>query len=369
MKLPGLISLLPVCCLAGAGEATIVYQLAERYAPYADWATWLDPAATAEEASPGWWQTPEAIRRGQSKAIRPLAGLHLALEPGHIGGAWAEWEGRHFRIEASDYWVREGELVLEVAQRATASLRRLGAQIDLLRKGCAPLNPKTFQDYWAAAQAESTPPTELSLKAQLAHALAVRDRAMRKAIITGELAERARLVNESIRPDAFISIHINAAPWPAAERKQLVDSDHTHVLIFGSLLDDELATPEQRARLVKKLMNGSGPIESELGEAMGEALAEATRLPASNYSGNNAVRLEGRSDYLWARNLMLLRLVDCPAVMLEPYIANSQSTYPRIQEALRARAHHEPLPKDDILNEYADAIVAGVKRAYAGQPL
>lgn len=368
MKLRFLISLLPVCCLAGAGEEAVAYQLATRYAPYADWASWLKPAAITEKASPGWWQTPEAIRRGRSKADRPLSGLRLALEPGHIGGFWAEWEGRHFRMEESDYWVREGELVLEVAQRATAELRRQGAQVDLLRNRSAPLNPKTFQDYWAAAQAESTPPTDVSLEAQLAHALAVRDRAMRKAIITGELAERARLVNEAIRPDAFISIHINAAPWPAVERKQLVDSDHAHVLIFGSLLAEELAAPEQRARLMKKLTNGSGPIESELGEAMGEALAEATRLPASNYSGNNAVRLEGRSDYLWARNLMLLRLVDCPAVMLEPYIANSDSTYPRIQEALRARAHHEPLSKDDILIEYADAMVAGVNRAYAGQP-
>ncbi|NBB79400.1 MAG: hypothetical protein GVY36_08140 [Verrucomicrobia bacterium] len=347
---------------------SIAAELSARYSPFADWASFLDPAAIAKNQPTGWWQSPEIIKGARSEGKLRLSGLHIALEPGHIGGAWAEWEGRNFRMAEDDYWVREGELVLEVALRAAAILERLGAEVSLLRTSSHPVNPKKPADYWDAAAKEFAAPSQVSLSAQFSHALAVRDQAIRMAIITGELAERARLVNESIRPDALISLHINAAPWSEVQPRQLVDSDHAHVLIFGCLLASELAVTRQRERLIEKMTNGSGPIEVYLGDAMGEALADATGLPPSDYSGDNAVRLEGTSAYLWARNLMLLRLVDCPAVMLEPYIANSRTSYPRIQEALRARAHHEPLPEEDILIEYADAVVQGLLRAYGGEP-
>jgi hypothetical protein len=260
--------------------------------------------------------------------------------------------------------VREGELVLEVARRIRTRLTRLGAKVTLLRENCQPINPKTFNDYWALAAAEKMPPTELSFKSQLDHALTVRNRAIHMAIVRGEIAERARLVNEVIEPDALISLHINAAEWPDGNRNQLVDGDHAHVLIFGCLTETELASPRQHLRLLEKLSNGSGTVEVLLGAALGSALIETTGLPASDYQGLNAIRIDPEVPSLWARNLMLLRLVDCPTVLMEPYISNSQSSYARIQKALSAREYHEPLPLDDILVEYADAVVAGVLRAY-----
>jgi hypothetical protein len=162
----------------------------------------------------------------------------------------------------------------------------------------------------------------------------------------------------------LISLHINAAAWPDGGREQLVDSDHAHVLIFGCLSEAELASPRQQLRLVEKLSNGSGAVEARLGAALGSALIEATGLPASDYQGRNAIRIDPEVPSLWARNLMLLRLVDCPTVLMEPYISNSHSSYARIQNALSAREYHEPLPADDILVEYADAVVTGVLRAY-----
>lgn len=336
-----------------------------RYAPQADWTSLPDAVALSSSERSAWWQSPGQFQRVGPDGERPLTGLHLALEPGHLGGVWAEWEGRHFRMAEGDYWVREGELVLEVALRVAVMLEQLGAKVSLVRRSSHPVNPKGFADYWDSAAREFVPSTEISLSGQLSQALAIRDQAIRRAIIIGELAERARLVNESIRPDALISLHINAAPWSSATPRQLVMTDHAHVLVFGCMLPAELAVPRQRERLIAKMTNGSGPIEVCLGEALGKALADATGLPASNYSGDNATRLDGCSDYLWARNLMLLRLVDCPVVMLEPYIANSRSSYPRIQAALRARAHHEPLPENDILIEYADAVVRGVLATYS----
>ena len=108
--------------------------------------------------------------------------------------------------------------MLEVARRIRTRLTRLGAKVTLLREDCQPINPKTFIDYWSLAAAEEIPPTELTLKAQLGHALALSNRAIRLAIVRGEIAERARLVNEVIQPDALISLHINAASWPDGGR-------------------------------------------------------------------------------------------------------------------------------------------------------
>ena len=341
-------------CAAQMIPDQIAYELSTRYTPYADSATVLEIGQIATKT----------LANARSPYDRPLAHLHLALDPGHVGGIWAEWEWRNFRISREDHWVREGELVLEVALRIRTRLTNLGAEVTLLREDCRPINPMDFIDYWPLAAAEKMPPKELSFKAQLDHALAVRNRAIHMAIVRGEIAERARLVNEVIQPDALISLHINAAAWPDEDAMELVDSDHAHVLIFGCLSESELASPRQRQRLLEKLSNGSGAVEAHLGAALGSALIEATGLPASDYKGRNAIRIDPEVPSLWARNLMLLRLVDCPAVLMEPYIANSRSSYVRIQKALRAREYHEPLAADDILVEYADAVVTGVLRAY-----
>ena len=348
------LALSPILGAAQIMSDQIADELKTRYTPYLDGATAIDFGQI----------TIKTTAEAENAFDQPLAKLHLALDPGHVGGVWAEWERRNFRISKEDHWVREGELVLEVARRIRTRLTRLGVKVTLLREDCQPVNPKTFIDYWPFANAEKMPPKELSLKSQLDHALAVRNRAIYLAIVRDEIAERARLVNEVIQPDALISLHINAASWPAAETLQLVESDHAHVLIFGCLSASELALPSQQTRLAQKMANGSGPVEAQLGAALGSALVEATGLPASNYLGRNAIRILPEVPSLWARNLMLLRLVDCPTVLMEPYISNSQSSYARIQKALSAREYHEPLPADDILVEYADAVVTGLLRTY-----
>ena len=48
---------------------------------------------------------------------------------------------------------------------------------------------------------------------------------------------------------------------------------------------------------------------------------------------------------------------------MAPYITNSHNSCARIQKALMAMEYHEPLLADDILVEYADAVVTGVLRA------
>ena len=355
--------------------------LTTRYAPYADWQAVVDVDVLAKQSQSRYWRTSEEIASQRVTVDLPLAGLHIAFDPGHIGGRWAVDEGRNFRISEDDFYVREGELVLEVAQRVRAQLVELGAEVSLLREATVRVNPKGPVDYLELAAKQVRVPEENSLDVLWAYGRALRDRAVRLSVVSGDLAARARLVNEVIQPDALISLHINAAAWPVAPAAsesesgrgsesgvlRLVEANNLHALIFGCMSAGELSSGRQQAQLAVKLGNGSGEPERLLGNTLVAALAEATNLPAATYQGRNAVLLSSERPYLFARNLLLLRMAECPTVLLEPYVANSVGAYGRIQSALATRAAGRALAEDDILVEYADAVVAGVLACYGGE--
>lgn len=355
-----------LCASAQFTPEQLAYQLSTRYTPHADLEAAFDVELLAGYQPEAWWSTPNEMRQARGEDSLPLEGLHLAIDPGHIGGIWAQWEARNFRISEGDHWVREGELVFEVAQRVEAQLVELGAEVNLLRDRFQPINPKPPIKYMERAYKDLEAPKSETLQDQIEHALAMRNRSMHLSVVVGELAERARLVNQEIRPDVLVSLHINAAPWPPGDELKLVKGNHAHVLIFGCLSHRELSSSRQQEQLIQKLTNGSGPIEEVLGRSLGDALTAATQLPASEYQGLNAIRIDPDQPYLWARNLMLLRLSECPTILLEPYIANSETVYARLQEALQVRADGESPKKNDLLIEYADAVVAGILDAYGG---
>ncbi|WP_269525589.1 N-acetylmuramoyl-L-alanine amidase family protein [Coraliomargarita parva] len=340
--------------------------LETRYAPYADWEGLIAPDRVSDVSEARYWRTPDVIRAGRTVDAPALAGLRVALDPGHIGGIWAEAEGRHFRISETDYWVREGELVLLVARLLESRLSALGAEVVLLREDATPVNPKRPIDYVEGVVRRRPLPLDGSMASLTDYIVSVRDEATRLAVVSNELQARANRVNREIRPDAFISLHINAAVWPETEdgSLRLVPNGHSHVLIFGCLTPSEIKIPRQQEALAVKLGNGSGPVELELGAALAASLGAAMGLPPSVYNKKNAVLPYPEEPYLWARNLMLLRTVECPSVLLEPFLANSVDGYTRIQNALTTRAAGEPPAEDDILVSYADAVVAGVLAVY-----
>ena len=363
-----------VASLSATQAPMLASELTTRYAPYANWQSVVDVDALAQRSESRYWRTAEEIALQRSGSDLPLAGLHIALDPGHIGGQWAAAEGRQFRIAEDDFYVREGELVLAVAELARAKLMALGAKVSLLREVAVRVNPNNPLDYLELAAEQVSPPKESSLSALWVYGRAIRARAIHLSIVKGDLMERARLVNQEVQPDALISLHINAAAWPTENQSEasesgsakfrLVDANNLHVLIFGCLSDEELQAENQLEQLVVKLTNGSGPAERLLGDALASALAEATELPAASYRRNNAILLSSQQPYLFARNLLLLRMTECPTVLLEPYVANSVGAYVQLQSALANRAAGRVLAEDDILLQYAEAVVAGVRTHY-----
>ena len=79
---------------------------------------------------PRLWYPPRSLPSAQ--ADKPLSGLRIALDPGHLGGEWARMEERWFRVGDSEP-VQEGDLTLRVARLLAKRLRDLGAKVSFVR--------------------------------------------------------------------------------------------------------------------------------------------------------------------------------------------------------------------------------------------
>jgi len=179
-----------------------------------------------------------------------------------------------------------------------------------------------------------------------------------------EIAARAKLVNETLRPDLTICLHFNAVEWN--EHNDLVDDNRLVVFVHGDYLPGEVADDAQKLRLFYKLLSRSLAVERPVAESLATALAQATKLPAAEYgAGSPAVRV-GTNAYVYARNLAANRLMDSPVIFLEPYYMNNRIVYQRLQlgdydgeQVVDGKSYRS------IFREYADAVLAGLKNCNA----
>ena len=89
------------------------------------------------------WRPASVLPR--AKSGHELAGLKIALDPGHIGGTWAKMEERWFQIGDSKP-VQEGDMTLLVAKLLAPKLQKLGATVSLLRDQLEPITTKRPDD-------------------------------------------------------------------------------------------------------------------------------------------------------------------------------------------------------------------------------
>jgi N-acetylmuramoyl-L-alanine amidase len=284
-----------------------------------------------------------------------LRGLTIALDPGHIGGAWSAMEKRHFSLN-DDQPVKEGNLALAVAQNLVPALRELGAIPVLVRKKAEPVTQNRPQHFridaveWAqTVLGEDYNNTEKKN-------ILIRERQELLFYRVDEIRARADLINHSIKPDLVISIHFNAAPWPDAEKRELVGRNDHHILVNGCYMGGELAYDDQRFELIWRLVNRWSVMEQGLAESLSHSFSQVTGMPTFSYKGPNALKI-GEVPGVWARNLLANRIYRCPVVFLEPYIANSLSVYPRVQKWIKEG-------EDDtfgLVSEYTEAVLLGLQ--------
>lgn len=334
--------------------------------PATEWRLHFATDAGAAAAPPRYWRPASAL--GPAPAGQPLAGVKIAIDPGHLGGEWAKIEERWFQIGLSKPVV-EGEMTLRAAELLAPQLRALGAEVSFVRDHLGPTTPERPATLEAAARAELALQGIANPRATYDPARA--DDAERGQTVQwqsellfyriSEIRHRAQIVNEQIKPDLVLCLHFNAEGWGGDPlNPELVPRNHLHVLVNGCYAASELHFDDQRHDLLLKLLNRSYTEEVAISERVAAAVATAANLPPYQYTTPNA-RQTGTSPYVWARNLLANRLYRAPVVFLEPYVMNNEEVWARVQagdyegERLVAGAKRK-----NLYREYADAVAAGL---------
>ncbi len=298
---------------------------------------------------------------------KPLEGLRIALDAGHLGGRWAKMEERFFQIGDAPP-VREGDLVLIVAHLLEKELTRLGAEVKLVRAGPVPATHETPQTLRPRAEqllAESSRQLPPGIDPEINESAdAIQKLSELLFYRVSEIRARAEKINREMRPDIVLALHFNAAPWTDDDKQILSGENHLHVLVNGAYSAVELSHDDVRYEMLHKLLSRTASEEIALAEAIASSLSRVTGLPPYVYPGSNAHRV-GANPYVWARNLLANRLYRCPVIYLEPYAANNREVFARIQagdyEGTRLVAGAERI---SIFREYASGVVAGLLAYY-----
>jgi N-acetylmuramoyl-L-alanine amidase len=287
------------------------------------------PSGLLPDPVPVSWKTLQPLTGATPE--RPLSGLTIGLDPGHIGGDWAEIEERSLVIGRKPP-IREGDMVLIVARHLEKLLQEAGATVVWVRDQAEPVTPLRPADLtWEAVQSMAQldartlarlPPKNILRTHQLrAHMLFYR---------SAEIMARAERVR-TLRPDFTLCIHYNAAPWGKFSRPRLFNANKLVVFVHGAYTNDELADESQRFHLFRKLLERSSPLEIELAGAVADALAQGWNLPPENYDSWNVATRAGSNPYVWARNLLANRLFDGPTIFIEGPYMNDRATFARMQ--------------------------------------
>ena len=313
-----------------------------------------------------------------SSAEKPLEGVRIAIDPGHIGGDWARMEERWFyipdrTIPAAEsppspatnvspepapgrQPVKEGELVLRVAEILETTLTQQGARVTLVRRTLEPITTRRPKDFVETARAAGNFPPDADPATNRALASA----AERLFYLSDEIRERGKLINLAVKPDFVICLHANAEPWGDPANPSFVPANHFHMLINGAYSEAEISFDDQRFELIRRLLQRIHPEELAMATTVSDVMAEATGLPPYVYPGQNARRTPV-SEFVWSRNLLATRVYDCPVLFFEPYVMNNELVYERVQ-AGEYEGTRDIMGKSyrNIYQEYADGVTSGV---------
>jgi N-acetylmuramoyl-L-alanine amidase len=332
------------------------------------WFTLRFAASDAKSAAiPRWWRPARALPK--SRKGGPLSGLKIALDPGHIGGAWAKMEERWFKSgDAAP--VEEGEMTLLVAKMLAEKLRALGARVSFVRDKTEPVTPYRPDDFKETARAVlkaegiENPPEDFQGPDDPVREQSVRWQSEILFYRTSEIRERARRVNTKLRPDLVLCLHFNAEAWGDERNPTLTDKNHLHLLVNGSYLAAELESDDIRFEMLRHLLSRDFDEEIKIADVAALALAKKGGLPAYEYTKDIVTKV-GTSGYVYARNLAATRLYQCPVVYFEPYVMNSVDVLARLQAGdYEGTRVVNGIERPSIYREYVDGVTDGLVDYY-----
>jgi N-acetylmuramoyl-L-alanine amidase len=288
-------------------------------------------------------------------AEQPLAGMRIALDPGHVGGSmdYAQtMEEKYVRIRPDpdagipeEIGFCEGNLALGTALLLAGRLREEGAEV-LLTREREGLNAFgiTFDQWlqgevaqherWLRENGRTAVRSDPeSWKVQCAAAnylrecrLSARDSVwwMTKAtavhvhrtiFLKAEFQERARIIN-AFRPHVTLILHYNVGEDNRAASdgyRLAIPEDHCMAFIPGGYMNGELKEPQDRLAFAARLLSDDLPQSERLSGFIVRAHERLLGVPAMawddrlQYLKNSS--LLTREKGVFARNLQLTRLV------------------------------------------------------------
>lgn len=317
--------------------------------------------ATAPQVPRYWtpsWELRPTLRKSQA-----LADLHIAIDPGHIGGDFAQIEKRWYRIGKNTLPITEGDMTLKVAKIMQKKLRSLGAKVTLVRDDNEPATALRSDDLkeeahqWLTRKSDGRKPSIHKLERT----------AQRLFYVSSEIRARAKQINQKLKPDLVVCLHFNAEAWGNPRKPSFVKKNHNHILINGCYSQSEIKEDDERLELLLRLLQRTYYYELTMAEEVSKSMDKATGLPPYQYIGNNAKSVSS-NPYIWSRNLLANRLYLCPVIFLEPYVMNNQQVHARVQagdyRGLRKVGGEYRL---SIYREYADSVTAGLVNYFKKQ--
>ncbi|HEY1051193.1 MAG TPA: hypothetical protein VGE39_15590, partial [Prosthecobacter sp.] len=192
---------------------------------------------------------------------RPLlSDIHIAIDPGHIGGAWSVMEER-FLSFAPNESIQEGHLTLITAQVLAERLKALGAYVTLVRDRLDPVTavrPDQLTKEARQLLVESgfpEPQETYSGAMGEQKIITVQWQSEKLFYRVSEIHARATKVNETIKPDMVLCLHYNAEAWGDATAPQFTPLNHMHVLVNGCYSPGELQQQDVRFEMFSRLFS------------------------------------------------------------------------------------------------------------------
>lgn len=311
-----------------------------------------------------------------AQGARPLQGLRVALDPGHMGGdVWDKRTGKYVQNSAG-VRVSEGLINLQTSLLVEQRLLALGAEVLVTHRGLSPatalhyekldlqeygkreLRARTLED-WFQSLLASTSETNLgpAFKGSSAVKKAFSEIMRGDYYATrADLDARADMI-AAFRPDLTVVIHFDASAVEPVPGKRNI----TRAYVPGSFGKTEFGTAEARAHFLAHLGQGtqwndsvrlSQLIVSEISSKLGST------IPSSDMSGTTPV-LPG----VFARNLALTReVVQSPISYLECLTYGSLDEFNRLAktDGGTLEIDGKSVPYSRRLASLADAITAGI---------
>lgn len=309
---------------------------------------------------------------------KPLKGLKVAIDPGHIAGDMetARLEKKFLDMKpdssgklSQPVQIAEGKLTLHTALLLKHSLEQAGAVVMMTRsKPNETAFGKTF-DEWIKkdlpAYADSMQRAARMTAEQRAALLKSPKRDLfRKVFFELELQERARKIN-AFKPDLTVIVHYNVDETNTAWKQPTV-KNFNMAFVPGSFMKNEMSSREARLEFLRLVVTDDIESSIQLSSLAVKAFEDDLKVPAAGerdakylYEACMVTPAKG----VFARNLTLTRLVHGPLVYGETLYQDNINECLALQ---RTDAQWNDLATSSRIKQVADAYFKAIVK-YAGR--